>query len=67
MRNNHAHKDIDMLCGSGRYSIHLSTWERSYHHHHYRHLRKTEITDDERVAFYVYKSDEETRSGGPGI
>jgi len=45
----------NMLCGSGRYSIHLSTWERSHHHHHYRHLRKTEITDDERVVFCVRK------------
>jgi hypothetical protein len=45
----------NMSCGSGRYSIHLSTWERSHHHHHYRHLRKTEITDDERVVFCVRK------------
>ncbi|TGZ54417.1 hypothetical protein DBV15_04142 [Temnothorax longispinosus] len=44
-----------------------STWEgppppSSYHLH--RHLSETETTEDERVAFYASKSDEET-GGGP--
>lgn len=64
-RNNRARTSAERLTGSGRYSIHLVVLGRrppppsSYHLH--RHLRETETTEDERVAFYASKSDEETR------
>ncbi|KYM99843.1 hypothetical protein ALC62_09462 [Cyphomyrmex costatus] len=44
-----------------------STWEGppSPSHHLHHHLRETETTEDERVAFYASKSDEE-RGGDQG-
>ncbi|KYM77112.1 hypothetical protein ALC53_12407 [Atta colombica] len=38
-----------------------STWEGPPPPSHHLHLRETETTEDERVAFYASKSDEETR------
>ncbi|EGI68791.1 hypothetical protein G5I_02571 [Acromyrmex echinatior] len=38
-----------------------STWEGPPPPSHHLHLRETETTEDERVAFYVSKSDEESR------